>query len=202
MGRVVYVRGFPATFTNDELKAHFRQFGHIKNVRVVSDNKKLFGIVTFFGEVHAKAAIESLNGNEFERSNLYVAECEKSSERNSAKNKEQAKQKSRPKTLYLRYLPAHVSEEKLREIFAKYGNISNVCIQEKVTFLTFHDSKSADSAFEAEKSLKVDGQRVFVNKLMDKRKIVKFIYRKNNRKQAKNSKSNEAKGVDMQIDNT
>ena len=200
MGRVVYVRGFPASFTNEELKAKFRPFGHIKNARVVSDEKKLFGIVTFFGEVHAKAAIESLNGKEFDGSSWFVVQCEKNSERNSAKNKELARQQNREKTLYLKDLPANITEEKLKEIFLKYGNISNVSIQEKVTYLTFDDSKSADSAFEAEKLLKVDGQRVFVNKLMNKRNIINFIGKKKNWKQAKSANPKGGEGAEVQVE--
>ena len=187
MGRVVYVRGFPSSFTNEELKEKFRPFGHIKNARVVSNDQKLFGLVTFFGEVHANAAIESLNGKVFDGSTWYVVQCEKGAERNSIKRKKLAQEKNREKTLYLKDLPANVTEEKLKEIFVKYGNISSVSIQEKVTYLTFDDSQSAQSAFEAEKLLKVDGQRVFVNKLMDKRLIINYIGTKKIFKQSKNS---------------
>ena len=185
MGRVVYVRGFPSSFTNPDLKAKFMPFGRVQKARITSNDQKHFGIVTYYYEEHAKIAMQALNDKTIEGITWYATECEKLEERNSSNSQKARKFENRPKTLYLRDFPADLTTDKLKEIFVKYGLISSVYIRENIAFVTFDNPEMASKALEAEKFMKLEGKRVYVNKLKNQRTITYFMKEKKKLKIAK-----------------
>ena len=189
MSRVLYVRGFPSSFTNQDLKAKFMQFGLVKKARVTSTDQKLFGIVTYYFERDAETAKLALSGKTIENITWFVVTCEKGEQRNSCYQKEANRIRNREKTLYLKDFPSDLTTDKLKGIFDKYGLISSVFIKDKAAFVTFNDSESASKALEAEKLMKLEGKRVYVNKLRKKQTIANAI-RKN--KISKETPKNES----------
>jgi polyadenylate-binding protein len=191
MGRVLYVRGFPSSFTNKELKAKLRPYGNIKKVKVTSEGKKVFGIVTFYHEDHANIAKKELHGQTVDGIAWYVVNCEDKKDRNTYYRKHQIKMENAQKTIYLRDFPVDLTEEKLREIFEKHGSIESLCINEKSAFVTFNDFKSCKDALRAEKLLKIGDKRVYVDKLKNKNSMRRHILKKKERKEKRSNDSDD-----------
>ena len=195
MGRVLYVRGFPSSFANQDLKAKFMPFGLVKKARVTFNEQKLFGIVTYYYEDHAKIAMQAMNSKTIDGITWFVVECENGTIRNSFRHKEIVRDQNRQKTLYLRDFPSELTTDKLKEKFEKYGVISSVSMKDEVAFVTFDNPESAGKALEAEKLMKLEGKRVFVNKLQKKSKISNAIIKKINSKMTEKNKST---GLDVE----
>jgi RNA recognition motif-containing protein len=189
MSRVVYARGFPSTFTTEDLLQVFKPFGKLKKHRIINEEGKLFALLTFFNADKAKNSINELNNKSLNGINWIVAKCEKLEERNSLQIKEAKKEENRKKTLYLRDFPESFNEEQAAMIFSRYGNISKIFFNEKVCFVTFENEEFAKNALENEKFLKVEGKRVFVSLLLSKRKISGMIMNKKIFKRRRNHKN-------------
>jgi RNA recognition motif-containing protein len=76
MQNKVFVGSLPFKTTNDELSALFSKVGNVTSALVLTDKmtgrSKGFGFVEFATEEEAKAAVEKLNGSEYEGRTLFV----------------------------------------------------------------------------------------------------------------------------------
>ncbi|MGH8225918.1 MAG: RNA recognition motif domain-containing protein [Gammaproteobacteria bacterium] len=75
----LYVGNLPYTTTGEELETAFAAFGEVASANVVQDRdtgrSRGFGFVEMPGAEEAKAAIEGLNGQDFNGRNLVVNEA-------------------------------------------------------------------------------------------------------------------------------
>ena len=185
MSGVLYARGFPSSFNHLELKAKFSEFGNVKKARVISDGKKLFGIVKFVNRDHANIAIQELHDKTVDGIAWYVVTCEMKRHRKSICSRKYFDK--RQKTVYLRDFPDDLTQEKLREIFEKHGTIESVFIGGKAALIVYSDSYSARSAIWAEKKLEIDGKRVYVDRNKSKLRMTELILQKKNSRANRNN---------------
>ena len=84
------MKNFPATWTEEELKKLFSQYGNILSLYVGKNEKGAFAFVCYgdknnqdkeMGPKAAMKAVEELNGKNIEGQELYVKEALKKSER-------------------------------------------------------------------------------------------------------------------------
>jgi len=131
----VFVKSLPAEVDDDEkLKEMFEKYGEIKSSVVMKDSEgksRGFGFVNFAVHDDATKAIEELNGKETDGKALYVGRAQKKRdrERELRDRFDQLKLERANKftgvNLYVKNLDDIVDDEKLREAFAPYGNISS-----------------------------------------------------------------------------
>ena len=152
----IYVRGFANDLPLDQLKQKFRQFGRIKSTYIVQETEpkpKLFAIVRFYNPDSAPKAIAEVHGSVEGQCTWYVAQCEKKTQRHqqlvSVFN--QSTQSYLKKNLYVRDFPEDWTENNLREIFDKYGNVTSAKISGNKAFVCFETEEEAKAAVAGEK---------------------------------------------------
>ena len=82
----------------------------------------------------------------------------------------------------MRDFPNEMTEEKVQEIFGKYGDIHKITFSSKVCFITFNNQECRNLALRGTKFLKIGGKRVYVDGLMDKQSLNKHITKRKARK--------------------
>lgn len=192
----LYIRGFPDTYTRDDLKSKFSIFGRIKKLYIVSKESKLYAIARYYNPDNAKKAIDALNGHVSDGITWFVTICEKLNvrKRKFISDKRVKKMENYTKTLYITDYPEYFTEDNFREVFGKYGNIASIKIDDKRTFLTFDEPCAAETANKEIKPLIIEGIRVYVAKLAQKGKISNFIVNKKQRKASKNEEKKAGEG--------
>ncbi|KAK8939820.1 Polyadenylate-binding protein 2 [Platanthera guangdongensis] len=128
----VFVKNFPETFTEEDLKNEFCEFGDTDSVIIMRDahgNSKCFGFVNFTQPGAAAAAVEKLNGKTIDDKVLYVGRAQKKVDREAelkAKFEQERNgrlEKLKSSNLYLKNLDESVNDQKLEDIFAPFGEI-------------------------------------------------------------------------------
>lgn len=91
---------------------------------------KGFGFINYDTPEGAKNAVEKMNETEFFGNRLYVAKAQKRDERKSQLKKqfEEKNMKFQDSNLYIKNLDDQIDENKLQELFAKFGKITSVKI--------------------------------------------------------------------------
>ncbi|KAL0700720.1 hypothetical protein Bca4012_056842 [Brassica carinata] len=127
----VYVKNLPKEITDDELKKTFRKYGEISSAVVVKDesgNSRCFGFVNFESPEAAAVAVEKMNGISLGEDVLYVGRAQKKSEREEElkrKYEQERLEKTQGMNLYVKNLDDSVNDEKLKEMFAEYGEVTS-----------------------------------------------------------------------------
>ncbi|HEY8521000.1 MAG TPA: RNA-binding protein [Gammaproteobacteria bacterium] len=79
MGRKLYVGNLPFSTTEDDLAAKFGQCGTVESAKLITDRdtgrSKGFGFVEMSSEAEARAAIEQLNGTDYQGRPMTVNEA-------------------------------------------------------------------------------------------------------------------------------
>ncbi|KAJ4909495.1 Polyadenylate-binding protein 5 [Raphanus sativus] len=130
----VYVKNLPKETDDDELKKTFGKYGDISSAVVMKDesgNSKCFGFVNFVRSEDAVVAVEKMNGISLGENVLFVGKAQKKSERQEELKRkyEQEKisrlEKLQGTNLYVKNLDDSVDDEKLKEMFSEYGNVTS-----------------------------------------------------------------------------
>jgi polyadenylate-binding protein len=115
----------------------------------------------------AQRAVEDMNEKEVDGHKLYVKEALKKADRESEKKKEQLRFKNSKKrcNLYVKNFPPTTTEEELRELFGKYGEIESIKMlpKEGEALYAFVCFKQPDAAALAKQQLNL---QTFNNKLL------------------------------------
>jgi len=130
----LYVKQFPESWDDEKLKEYFSKMGEVANASVQMDNEgksKKFGFVNFVDHASAEKALNELNGQTVEGSELYISRAQKKAER-SREIKSKLDQlrgerisKFQGMNLYVKNVDDKVSDELFRETFAPYGTITS-----------------------------------------------------------------------------
>ncbi len=79
MGKKLYVGNLPDSATEQDLSDKFAAFGTVKSVKLVTDRgtgrSRGFGFIEMVSEAEAQAAIDSLNGSDYEGRPMKVNEA-------------------------------------------------------------------------------------------------------------------------------
>ncbi|KAL0731599.1 hypothetical protein Bca4012_027693 [Brassica carinata] len=130
----VYVKNLPKEIDDDELKKTFGKYGGISSAVVMKDesgNSKCFGFVNFVRFEDAAVAVEKMNGVSLGEKVLFVGKAQKKSERvEELRRKYEQEKLSRfekllGSNLYVKNLDDSVDDEKLKEMFSEYGNVTS-----------------------------------------------------------------------------
>ncbi|CAB9522689.1 29 kDa ribonucleoprotein A, chloroplastic [Seminavis robusta] len=121
----VFVGNMPFDTNNDALLELFSQHGDVKLVSIPKNDdtglSKGFGFVDMASQEECQAAIDNLNGSEFNGRTLRV---------NPSLPKDKAKKQARKtddgtQKLYVGNLPFESSQEDISELFSKYGKVTD-----------------------------------------------------------------------------
>lgn len=135
----VYVKNFSETYTDEDLKQLFNTYGTITSAVVMKDEEgksRCFGFVNFESPDSAATAVEKLNGTTINDDKvLYVGRAQRKAER-EAGLKAKFEQEKRNKfdklqgaNLYLKNFDDSFNDEKLKEIFSKFGTTTSCKVQ-------------------------------------------------------------------------
>ncbi len=79
MGRKLYVGNLPDSATEQDLSDKFAAYGTVKSVKLITDRgtgrTRGFGFIEMMSEAEAHAAIDSLNGSDYEGRPMKVNEA-------------------------------------------------------------------------------------------------------------------------------
>ncbi len=79
MGKKLYVGNLPDSATEQDLSDKFAAYGTVKSVKLITDRdtgrSKVFGFIEMASEVESQAAIDSLNGSDYEGRPMKVNEA-------------------------------------------------------------------------------------------------------------------------------
>ncbi len=137
----IYIKNIPSSFNNiDELKKIFSKYGKISWGEIYQDNaERPYAILDFETAESASKAKEEMSDkklNEKDETGLYVDFLQKKSERKrmlttkigDINNK--LNQEFKNCNLYVKNLPYELTEEKMKEIFSKCGEVKSVKISQ------------------------------------------------------------------------
>ena len=140
----IYIKNIPDKINENDMKDLFKEFGEITWSKIILDNNgRKFAIIVYSKSESALKAKEEMNDKIIANSEigLYVDLLQKKSERKriliskigDINNK--LNQEFKNCNLYIKNLPYDLTDDKLREIFSKYGEIKSVKIS-KFTLVT------------------------------------------------------------------
>jgi polyadenylate-binding protein len=130
----VYVKNLSESFSEDDLKNTFGEYGTITSAVLMRDadgKSKCFGFVNFESPDEAAKAVEALNGKKVDDKEWYVGKAQKKSEREQElkgrfeQTIKETVDKYQGVNLYLKNLDDSISDEKLKEIFSEFGTITS-----------------------------------------------------------------------------
>ena len=158
----VFIKSLPVEIEEDALKEMCEKHGEIKSAVVMKDpegKSRCFGFVNFENHDEAGTAVEALHGSEHEGKTLFVGRAQKKRDRErDLREKFEALKLERANkfqgvNLYVKNIDDMIDDEKLREAFTPFGNISSakVMIDDKGTskgfgFVCFANQEEATKA--------------------------------------------------------
>ncbi|EDN10223.1 polyadenylate-binding protein [Histoplasma mississippiense (nom. inval.)] len=131
----VYVKNLDTEVSNEEFRELFEKYGEITSASISRDGEtgksRGFGFFYFLKHESAAAAVEELNDKEYKGQKLYVGRAQKKHEREEElrKQHEAARVEKASKyqgvNLYVKNLTDDIDDEKLRDLFISFGNITS-----------------------------------------------------------------------------
>ena len=130
----IYVKNLSPDVKDEDLRSLFGNYGTITSAAVAKDDQgqsRGFGFVNFEKHDDAYQAVQALNGTDYHGRALYVSRAQKKNEREQELRRqyEQARLEKLSKyqgvNLYIKNLDDDVDDDKLRQEFSVYGNITS-----------------------------------------------------------------------------
>ncbi|EZF28640.1 polyadenylate-binding protein, cytoplasmic and nuclear [Trichophyton interdigitale MR816] len=156
----IYVKNVEQDVTDEEFRGLFEKYGEITSATLSRDNEtgksRGFGFVNFSDHEAASAAVEALNEYELKGQKLYVGRAQKKHEREEELRKQyeaariEKASKYQGVNLYIKNLSDDIDDEKLRELFSSYGNITSAKVMREAI---------VDAPAEAEKDKEADKEK-------------------------------------------
>ena len=152
----LYVKCFPSSYGEEDIKKLFKEFGEINYVKVETDlNKRKFAFLIYSSPESAIKAKEAMNGKKIDKQEegLYVDLLQKKNDRKrllTTKIREinsKLNQDFKNCNLHVKNLPHELTEDNLKKIFSQYGEIKSVKISRYILV-----TKDKDELKESEES--------------------------------------------------
>lgn len=177
----VFVKNLAEDTSDESLRSKFGEYGTITNVVVMRDGEaksKGFGFVNFDDPEEAAKAVDALNNSDFNGKTMFCGRAQKKAEREAMLRSQYEQrrmeriEKYQNVNLYVKNLDDSVDDEKLREEFAAFGNITSAkvitVVKEDKTiskgfgFVCFTTPEEATKAVTEMNSKMVAGKPIYV----------------------------------------
>ncbi|KAI8087966.1 uncharacterized protein B0P05DRAFT_530905 [Gilbertella persicaria] len=202
----VFIKNLDQTIDNKALHDTFSAFGNILSCKIAIDengNSKGYGFVHYETEEAADNAIKHVNGMLLNDKKVYVG-------RHVPKKERQAKiEQYRAKftNVYVKNLDESVNDDKLREMFGKYGPITSAIVQvdeenksKGFGFVNFENHEDAQKAVDAlNETEQADGKILYVARAQKKSEREEELRKQY--EQAKLEKLAKYQGVNLYVKN-
>ena len=138
----IYIKNIPEKYRNiEELNKIFSKFGTISFSKLSKDNDRYFAIIMYKDVSSANKAKEEMNDKKLDEKDelpLYVDSLQKKAERKRMlttkilENNNKLNQENKNCNLYIKNLPRDLTEEELKKIFSKVGEVKSVKIDKYI----------------------------------------------------------------------
>lgn len=170
----VFIKNLDKSIDNKAMYDTFSAFGNILSCKVATDeegNSKGYGFVHFETEEAANNAIAKVNGMLLNGRKVYVGKFIPRRER----EKMLGDKARRFMNVYIKNFGDELDDEKLREMFEKYGTITSakVMVDESgkskgFGFVSFEDPENAEKAVEELNAKELGGKQLYVGRAQKK----------------------------------
>lgn len=131
----LYIKQFPDSWDKEKIQeflvSEFGKFGTITSstVSMEATMKKMFAFVSFATAEEASKATAEMNNKEIEGATLYVNVAQSKLLRRKQLIQQRMKLKNET-NIYIRSLKHEITEEVLKKVFGKYGEITSMCLRD------------------------------------------------------------------------
>lgn len=201
----IFIKNLDKNIDHKGLYDTFSAFGNILSCKIAVDDKgqsKGYGFVHYETKEAAQEAIAKVNGMMLNDKKVFVGEFMSKRERHE-KLGDQAK---KFKNVFIKNFGENLNEEKLREMFEKYGDITSCVVMADDTgkskgfgFVAFDSHEAADGAVAEYDGLEIDGNKVTVCRAQ--KKAERAMELKSKFEAQKIERINRYQGVNLYIKN-
>lgn len=182
----VFVKNIPFQVKPREFYEHFLQFGDIVSAKVNEDEDGShlgYGYICYYSPDSATKAIQSADGKEVWGSKLEVKHFQKKNERLSTLTLTN-------KNIYLKNFPGNYTNEDLKELCKKYGEVLSSKIYTDLSgrnygIVSFANEESVENAKNNLNGMDIKGYELYVDTLQkkgDRRKVLSHKINETNHK--------------------
>ena len=169
----MFIKNLDKSNDNKTLYEHFSSFGKILSSKVMSDDhgSRGYAFVHFQNQTAADRAIQEMNGALLKDCRLFVGRF-KSRKDQEAELQNKASEFT---NVYIKNLGDDMDDERLREVFSKYGKTLSVKVMTDSSgkskgfdFVSFDSHEAAKKAVEEMNGKDINGQLLFVGRAQKK----------------------------------
>ncbi|XP_062304848.1 polyadenylate-binding protein 1-like, partial [Osmerus eperlanus] len=180
----IYIKNFGQDVDEQKLTEVFSKYGKITSVCVMKDENgksRGFGFVNFERHEDAQKAVDDMKGMQISGKLIYVGRAQKRLERQSKlkrwfqQNQERQAERfgscAKFTNIYIKNFGQDVDEQKLTEVFSKYGKITSVCVMKDENgksrgfgFVNFERHEDAQKAVDDMKGMQISGKLIYVGR--------------------------------------
>ncbi|KAJ3113936.1 Protein phosphatase PP2A regulatory subunit B [Phlyctochytrium bullatum] len=201
----IFIKNLDPSIDNKALHDTFSAFGNILSCKVAMDengNSKGYGFVHYETGEAAEAAIKHVNGMLLNDKMVYVGFHIPKKERMSKIEE----MRSKYTNIYIKNLDESVSDEELRKLFSKFGNVTSAIVQRDESgaskgfgFVNYASHDEARLAVEEMHEKEVNGKQLFVTRAQKKAEREEELRRQYEK--IREEKLNKYQGVNLYIKN-
>ncbi|UYV79045.1 PABPC4 [Cordylochernes scorpioides] len=201
----VFIKNLDKSIDNKAMYDTFSAFGNILSCKVATDeegNSKGYGFVHFETEDAASNAISKVNGMLLNGRKVYVGKFIPHKER----EKLMGEKARRFMNVYIKNFEDALDDEKLRELFEKYGRITSAKVMydengksKGFGFVSYEEPESAEKAVQDLNEKVIDGRTLYVGRAQKKAERQAELRRKF--EQLKIERQTRYQGVNLYVKN-
>lgn len=168
----IFIKNLEKNIEQKELYDTFGYFGRILSCKIAMDehgNSRGYGFVHFEKEECAERAIEKINGMLIRDRVVFVGKFIPRTDRKSTFGK------MRFNNIYVKNFPPETTDEKLREMFAEFGEIKSCCVEKDAEgkskgfgFVCYHDPEHAELAVKNMHGKELSGRTLYASRAQRK----------------------------------
>ncbi|XP_029298440.1 polyadenylate-binding protein 1b [Cottoperca gobio] len=200
----IFIKNLDKSIDNKALYDTFSAFGNILSCKVVCDENgsKGYGFVHFETQEAAERAIEKMNGMLLNDRKVFVGRFKSRKER-EAELGARAKEFT---NVYVKNFGEDMDEEKLRDVFSKYGNAMSIRVMTDDSgksrgfgFVSFDRHEDAQKAVDEMNGKEFNGKLIYVGRAQ--KKVERQTELKRKFEQMKQDRMTRYQGVNLYVKN-
>jgi polyadenylate-binding protein len=201
----VFIKNLDKSIDNKALYDTFSTFGNILSCKIMVDehsNSRGYGFVHFETNEAAEAAIKNVNNMLLNDKKVYVGRFMTRNQRTEV----YGSTNKRFTNVYVKNFGDNFDDEKLREMFEKYGEVTSAVVAKGDDgkskghgFVNFKDAPSAEAAVNELNESDFNGKKLFVGRFQKKFERVSTL--KKIHEEKKQERQNRYMGINLYIKN-